>query len=445
MRASRLVVEGGEPAVRPGMHRAWPEITQADRDAVMSVLEAPAEDLGGPHSRFARELEERVAAFCGVRFCRALASGTDALWAGLVAAGVGPGDRVIVPAVSYVATAMAVVFAGGEIDWCDVEAESGNLDVGQAERLVGARTRAIVPVHAHGLMADMAALREVAGRHGLAVVEDAAQAAGASQHGELAGAIGLCGAFSLNVKKPLQGGDGGLVVTDDEAVQEAVVSASTFGEGGARPGPGQTSAHFARWLGRNSRIHPMAAALATAQLRRLPGLLARAEENAAILREGLAELPGVLAPGVPAGSTSTNHLVRVRLDAAALGWEGPLRELRDRFMHALRGEGVEVGTWQLEPLPRMSAFRRGEPTLWAPGAEAGALSAWEPARYPEACRLLDGSVVLGRVPYPLHVQTGELMRAYVVAFRKVVEGLPAVLAGPYEPLAVYPRIADAEL
>jgi perosamine synthetase len=444
VRSSALVIEGGEPAVRANLHRPW-RLTQLERRAALQALDAGPDDAGGPHSKFARRFEEEFADYCDVRHCRSVASGTDALWAMQVAAGIGPGDRVIVPALTWVGTAVAVALVGADIDWCDIDPVTFNLDADHVARLLRPETKSIVAVHAHGLMADMGALRALAQPRGIALLEDAAQAAGATQDGHMAGTLGLLGAGSLNVQKPLQAGDGGWVLTNDEDALRAVVSFSEFGFDPGRPGPGEASAYWSRWLGRTSRLHPLAAAIGSAGLRRLPELLDVAQANAAVLSEGLADLPGILAPRIPSGNRSTYHMHRIRLDPVALGWHGSLRELRDRVLWALRMEGVHVRTWHLEPLPRMPAFRRGRVLPWAPGVQDGPLAPWNGEPYRATATLLDSSFVLFRMPYPIHLQTPRLMRAYVRAFEKVIDRRAAVFTGAYEPLRIVPAIPDTDL
>ncbi len=168
--------------------------------------------LGPEVERF----EEEFAACCGVDECVGVASGTAALTLALIAAGVGAGDEVIVPAHTYIATALAVVHAGAKPVFCDVEDGTGLIDVDSAQSCVTPRTSAVIPVHLYGQMCDMSRVAAFAGRHGLLVLEDAAQAHGARYAGRRAGSFGLAAGFSFYPSKNLGGlGDGGAICTND--------------------------------------------------------------------------------------------------------------------------------------------------------------------------------------------------------------------------------------
>jgi dTDP-4-amino-4,6-dideoxygalactose transaminase len=169
--------------------------------------------IGGPrHAAF----EASFAAFLGVDSCVGVANGSDALAIALMGLGVGPGDEVIVPAVSFFATSQAVRRVGAVVVFCDIDPATANLDVGKVERLISSRTKAILVVHLYGKPADMTAVLDIARRHGLFVVEDCAQAAGARWDGKRVGAIGAVGCFSFYPSKTLGAlGDAGCVTTDD--------------------------------------------------------------------------------------------------------------------------------------------------------------------------------------------------------------------------------------
>src|SRR5712691_4304939 len=163
------------------MPRRWPILTEADRAAVARVLDRGV--LSGAGAPEMKALEAEFAAAIGARFCLATNSGTSALHIAPAAAGVGPGDEVIVPALSFIATAQAVLHQGATPVFADVDPGTYNLDPADAERRVTSRTRAIVPVHLHGLPADMDAINGLAERHGITAIEDAAQAHGAIYKG----------------------------------------------------------------------------------------------------------------------------------------------------------------------------------------------------------------------------------------------------------------------
>src|SRR5688500_3246496 len=165
--------------------------------------------------------EAEFAAYCGVKHCVGVASGTAALSLAFMAAGIAPGDEVIVPAHTFIASALAVVHAGATPVLCDVDAGTGLIDVRSAEAAVGPRTTAVVAVHLYGQLCDMPPLRRFADRHGLHLLEDAAQAHGAGDRGARAGSLGDAAGFSFYPSKNLGAiGDAGAITTDDPEIAE---------------------------------------------------------------------------------------------------------------------------------------------------------------------------------------------------------------------------------
>ena len=438
-----LAIEGAVPTIAAGSHRRWPDITQADHTALKRVLDSG--ELWGAYGKEVTALQDEWAEFCGVRHCLAVNSGTAALHCGVVAVGVEPGDEVIVPAFSFIATPMAVLHAGAVPVFCDIEPRTFNIDPTKVEALITERTRALMPVHMHGLVADIAELQEIADRHGLAIIEDAAQAHGATYDGRKAGTLGDCAAFSLNGAKNLSAGEGGLFVTDDEDRYRAAKRLAIFGEDTPRLERGEFRAYWSHGVGWNYRTQELTAALARSQLVRLEHYNATAQRNAAILSEGLRAVPGIIPPHIPAGRESVYFRYRVRIDAARLGFDGDPVELRDRLLFALRAEGVSASTWQLLPLPASPIFRRGKVGPWHPRTDALPLKPWQPERYPESTRLLNESLVLGPEAEPLFVQDADLMHRYIEAISKVVENIETVLTVKYEPVRVRPAIPADQL
>jgi perosamine synthetase len=438
--ASALAIAGGEPAVPPGRHRRWPQVTAADRAALARVLDSG--ELWGPNAPEVTALQLEWSEYLGTRFALLTNSGTAALHCAVVAAGIGPGDEVIVPAFSFVATPMAVLHAGAMPVFCDIDPLLHTLDPALVEGLITDRTRAIMPVHVHGLPADMDELREIAARHGLAVVEDAAQAHGALYRGVKAGALGDGAAFSLNGSKLLSASEGGLFVTEDEEAFVAARRLAIFGEDTPPLGPGQYRAYRAHGVGWNYRSGELVAALARAQLRRLDQFVRAAQDNAALLDSGLAGLPGIETPHVPDDRTCVYYRYRIRIDPDALGFSGPPVELRDRLLFALQAEGVAASLWQLLPLTAQPVFRRGRFTSWRPGDDGKPLAPWDPGAHPRAARLLESSIVIGTANEPLFGQPGDLMARYVAAFEKVIGGIETVLEADYRPVQPWPPAGE---
>ena len=195
--------------------------------AVLRVIESGQFVLGPDVAAF----EERFAAYCEVGNCRALNSGTSALHLALLATGIGPGDEVITVSMTFVATTAAILYSGARPVFVDVDPVSWTMDPSAIEAAITPRTKAIMPVHLHGLMADMEPIMEIARRHGLVVIEDAAQAHGAEYKGRRAGSIGDLGCFSFYPGKNLGAyGEGGAVVTADPALARRISLLRDWGQ-----------------------------------------------------------------------------------------------------------------------------------------------------------------------------------------------------------------------
>jgi perosamine synthetase len=429
----RLALFGGTPVLSQAesqrVHRLWPMVGEEERRAVARVLDRGI--LSGPYAPESMALEEEFAAFVGARRCLLTHCGTSALVIGLAAAGVHAGDEVIVPAYSFVATPLAVVQIGAIPVFADVDVATGCVDPAAVEAAITPHTRAIMPVHVHGCPADMGGLLNVARHHNLAVVEDAAQAHGATVGGRPVGAMGAGGAFSIQSSKNLSAGEGGLFVTNDEAIAEEAASVRNFGQDvslsdqaefdAAQPLDGARTLDTRR-IGSMYRGNEMTAAFARAQLARLPERTARGQRNAQRLSRALSELTGVTPPFVPPGRTSVHHKFRVRLDAERAGLSLSAEQLRDLVILALRAEGLRVVLWQSVPLPAQSVFQRRDASGGFPRAREGGtdLAAnYDPARYPRTRALLDGSIVLFSQSSPLIAQSDDVFDRYAEAFGRV--------------------------
>ncbi len=219
--------------------------------------------------------EQEFAASCGARYALATSSGTGALVAALKAAGIGPGDEVVVPAYTFIATYSSVIFAGGVPVLAEID-RSLDIDPADIEPRITGKTRAIMPVHMLGNPCDMDAVLEIAGRHGLAVIEDACQANGGAYRGRKLGTLGQIGAFSLNVFKTVTAGDGGIVVTDDADLYRLAFGFHDQGHSPLRTGVevGRRSV-----LGMNFRMNELTGAVALAQLRKLPRIMETLREK----------------------------------------------------------------------------------------------------------------------------------------------------------------------
>ncbi|MEV0535899.1 aminotransferase class I/II-fold pyridoxal phosphate-dependent enzyme [Kitasatospora sp. NPDC050463] len=266
----------------------------------MPVLAALADMPDPARAARAEAFERDLAGVFGTRYAVAVNSGTAALHAALFAAGIRPGDEILVPALTVVMTAAPVVQLGATPVFVDSDPATFDVDYADAAAKVTARTRAIVPVHLWGRMGDPAALAAFASRHGLAVVEDAAQAGGTSRAGTAAGTAGSAGCFSMKDGKILWSGEGGFVVTDDA---DLAARARAFRGHWLTPPPGERPQQH---LAVNARLAEPLAALAHANLHRLPALLERRRAQSTHLLHALAGARG-LTPIRSATDETWNH------------------------------------------------------------------------------------------------------------------------------------------
>ncbi|MEK7474705.1 MAG: DegT/DnrJ/EryC1/StrS family aminotransferase [Candidatus Coatesbacteria bacterium] len=321
---AKLAVKGGPKACRVKWP-AWPIWGPPERRALLGVLESGK----WWHGKNVLAFERAFAAFQGARHGVTCNSGTAGLEAALGGLGVGPGDEVIVPAFTFIATASAVVRCGAKVVFADVRADNLCLDPDDVERKLGPRTRAIIPVHFCGNIADMDRLNAITRRKRLLIIEDACHAWGSRWRSKGAGALGTCGAFSFQISKNMTAGEGGIVLADDAKVAEKVFA---FTHCGRRAG----AAWYMHYTpATNSRMTEWQAAILLQQLKRLGAQTRRRQANARILDRGLGRLPGIL-PQVtdPRVTRRAYHMYCFRLDLDVLGID------RASFLSALSAEGV---------------------------------------------------------------------------------------------------------
>jgi perosamine synthetase len=356
----QLALRGGEP-VRSLAFPPPPPLGDAERRAVAEVLDsgvlsafvgAWGKDFGGGPR--VRSLERAWTERFEVRHAVAMNSATSALNAATAAAGVGPGDEVIVSPYTMSASAVCALVHGATPVFADIDPDTFGLDPESVRARVTPRTKAIVAVDILGLAAGMDAILAIAAEHGLTVIEDAAQAPGATYHGRNAGTLGHIGVFSLNCHKTIQCGEGGVAVTDDDRLAERLALARNHGEA-VVDAMGSDAADV---LGFNYRMGELEAAIAEQQLARLEELTAPRIAHADRLSDRLSGLEGVRTPLVPEGARHVYYLYALRLDEAALGVS------RARFAEALRAEGIPVTEGYGPPLYRQALYqRRAVPAL----------------------------------------------------------------------------------
>jgi len=290
MSSGKLAIDGGTPAVihpLPPMYPGGMRIGQEEEAAVLEVLRSKRLfRYYGPEPGLSKvaELEQRFAKMVGTRYALAVSSGTAALVAALAALEVGPGDEVIVPAYTWISTAAAVVAVGAVPVIAEVD-DSLTLDIEDFEAKITGYTKAVIPVHMRGTPANMDAIMSIANRYGIKVLEDVAQADGASYHGRRLGSIGHAGAFSLQFNKILTSGEGGMVTTNEEDVYERALMYHDVAASQRAGLPQERTI-----IGVNYRMSELQGAVALAQLDKLEGILRDSRKHKRALKEAIADV-----------------------------------------------------------------------------------------------------------------------------------------------------------
>ena len=421
--ANRLAILGGSPVVPPGGKQRWPIVTDEDKRAVLRVLdEGPLWAQSTDEGLFAPEmqaLEKEFADFVGARYCLAVNGGTAALHMALAAAGVGPGDEVITSAFSFLATPVAVLHQCAVPIFADIDPRTFDIDPADIERRITPRTRALLPVHIHGVPCEMDAIDTIAKKHGLIVIEDACQAPGARYRGRSAGTLGAMAAFSLNGTKNFAVGEGGLFVTDDATSRDRANVVRMVGE--TLP-PSDGAMRFQHLVAYNYRTQEMPSALARTQLRRLPAFNATARRNGELLTRLLADVRGIVPPYIPPHCETVYHKYRVRLRPEDLDVPLRGRAFRDLVRRALEAEGVDTATWLEEPLSAHPIFQVREGFgRGFPWSIQHAELRYDVEDTPVTRAVLDDSFVICSELCPIYCQSAELMERYAEACAKVMQ------------------------
>lgn len=420
-----LVINGGEKTVPDGLKKKWPIVTQHDKDAVIKTLDE--EVLHGPYVPEVVALERDFGNYIGTRYCIATNSGTAALHMAIAAAGIGPGDEVITSSFTFLSSATAVLHHNAVPVFVDINPRTFNINSEKIEEKISSKTKAIIPVHIHGLPADLDEINQIAKKHNLMVIEDACQAPGATYHGGKVGNFGDMAAFSLNITKNLPGIEGGLLVTDNKEYRDAANMLRMFGE---EIKPGERRKYNAYGMGWMYRTFGMPAAFARRQLERLDEYNANAQKNAEFLSKYLTKIKGVTAPFVPEDRTTTYHKYRARLDPSELGIDIEASKFRNKVTRALQAEGVDAVLWQSLPVPGQTLFQLkegyGKGCPWSCPYYNKQIK-YDVQDYPETVKLLNDSFVICSESYPIYAQKLELMKYYAEAFQKVFDNLDEVL------------------
>ena len=419
---SRLAIHGGPKAAPsdPGDMFAWPIITEEDEQAVLEVLRAGK--MSGTEVTMA--FEEEFAAWQGIPYALAHNTGTAALHAAMFACGVGVGDEIIVPSLTYWASALPAFSLGATIVFAEVDPDTLCLDPQDIEHRITPRTKAIVAVHYCGHPCDMDPIMEIAERHGVKVIEDVSHAHGGRYKGRLVGTIGHVGAMSLMSGKSLAIGEGGMLITNDPAIYERAAAFGHYERTAALTDPELRPFAGLPLGGYKYRMHQLSSAVGRVQLRHYQPRMEEIQRAMNYFWDLLEAVPGLRAHRPPAGSGSTMggwyaaHGVYVPEELGGLSVH--------RFCEAVRAEGVWTRAGanfllHLHPLlNEADIYGHGKPTRLAHADRdvrqpAGSLPVSE--AMPE--RVYD-------IPWFKHYRP-RIIEEHAAAFRKVAEGAAELL------------------
>jgi perosamine synthetase len=371
-----------------------PMIGAEERAAVAAVLDGPIL-VHGPR---ATDFEQAFARFTGAPNAVCVSSCTAGMHLVYFTLGYGPGDEVIVPAQTHIATAHAVELTGARPVFVDAEGDTGNIDISRIEAAITKRTRAIAVVHYLGVPVDMPAVVAIARKHGLFVMEDCALSAGGLVDGVHTGLHGDAGAFSFYPVKHITTAEGGMLILRDADLAAKLRLRRAFGVDRAH-GERKIPGHYdAVALGFNYRMSELHAAIGIEQVKKLPRFLERRAENFAALSEHLSDVEGVAVLPAPRGRITSSHYCL----AAVLDRE--LASKRAQIMQALTARGIGSSIYYPQPVPRMTYYREKY------GYDG---------RYPNAERLSDWSIALPVGPHLSPLDMSQIAKELREVLREV--------------------------
>ena len=340
---SKLAINGGNP-VRTNGYPVWPVWGDEEIANLTDVIKSGK--WGCLNGSRTSEFEKQYAEYQDAKYGIAINSGTTALKIALMAADVDAGTEVIVPAYTFIASASAVVEMGGIPIFVDIEADTYNIDPKAIEAAITDKTSAIMPVHFAGRPANMDAILDIANKHNLKVVEDAAQAWGSEWKGTRVGAIGDAGTFSFQSSKNINAGEGGIITTNDEIVAKMAASHVNCG----RSADGEWYEHF--YFGGNYRLTELQAAVLQAQFARYDDLLETRQQNQEYLNEQLADIEGVeTLKQDPNITRHSSHLFIFRYKKELFA-----NKSKNSFINALKAEGIPTSPGYSVPLYTQPVF-----------------------------------------------------------------------------------------
>lgn len=319
-----------------------PQIGKEEIEAVVKVLESGILTHGLGAGPMVTKFEKEFAKFVGAKHAIAVNTGTAALHLALSSANIKTGDEVILPSFTFVATAEVVVLAGAKPVFVDIDPETYNISPDKIEKCITNKTKAVMPVHLYGLPANMQPIKEIAEKHGLIIIEDAAQAHGASYKEKQLGTFADAACWSFYASKNMTTGEGGMVTTNDDELAEKMRFMRSHGE---------KEKYKSIMLGHNYHMPEIQAAMGSVQLEKLPRFLAKRRENAEKLTENLKDAEKLELPKEPDGYQHSWYLYTIRLKNAE-------KQQRNRILEKLRQKGIDAQVYYKCPIHLMPYYSK---------------------------------------------------------------------------------------
>ncbi|MFH1547375.1 MAG: DegT/DnrJ/EryC1/StrS family aminotransferase [bacterium] len=317
-----------------------PLIEDEEINAVVDVLKSGMLAQGPK----VEELENQFKELCGTKYAVAFSNGTTAIHAAVRALGISDGDEVITIPFTFVATANPVLMEGGKVVFVDVREDDFNIDPSKIEEKIIDKTKAIIPVDLYGQPYDYEAVKKIADKHGLKILEDACQAIGAIRNGKVTGQLGEVAAFSLYATKNIATGEGGMITTDDEEIVESVKLYRHHGQS-------EKQRYEYIEIGHNYRMTDVLAAIGVEQMKKIDRIISTRQENAKMLTKGLSKVKGIITPKVLDGNTHVFHQFTIRVT-------DEYGHSRDELMDHLKEKEIGAGIYYPKPLHMHTHFMK---------------------------------------------------------------------------------------
>lgn len=427
MESDRLALAGGSPLVKDhsSLRGRWPITTEADFAAIKNAYDSS--DFSGRGSSEVFKLERIFSERHNDMYATAVNSGTAAIHAALIALGVGPGDEVIVPNLTFVATAVAVLHALAVPLFVDIDPMTYNMSPRDLEKRITPRTKAVIVVHMHGFPAEMDKIVALCKKHDLKLIEDVAQAPGATYHGQLVGTFGDASAFSFMSQKNIAtNGEAGMLLTRTLEQKNKAEMLRIYGEIIGADGSRMYNSYSLGW---NYTLNPIQAAMAITQLQGFDELTSRIQAKGRQLNEGLKKFSWVIPPLEQRHTTGVFHFYRVRLlSDQFIGKKAGL--FRQAVQDALNAEGLNSRLYQNTPVSGQIVFRekkaygRGLPWSLNPDVQYE----YGVDDYPDTLDVLRSTLVLGAISSaPGYLLQEGTVEAYIQAFEKLDKNMDSLV------------------